>query len=181
MSTIDSLAQKLTQLRDEKMDSFGWSEGSLAAIGREIASFLEPGSLLADDRIEPDPKERRKIPLWSAEDGSFTILATIWAPKQNTPIHDHEYWDVSGMIAGVLLETHYEADPAIGDVAIPRRSVYHHPGDVWSVSPQRPNIHTLVNPTSEIAVALNVHGTGATNFERNTSRVFRLDGRFDHD
>ena len=67
----------------------GTDDGEVA--GR-VADLLEPclrsDEFLTEAQREPDPDHYRQHVLHVEKDGSFSIVALVWLPGQETPIHD---------------------------------------------------------------------------------------------
>ena len=91
-STTTMTSVTLNQLINS-IRSFVQTETNPALIGEAVAIALEPvlgdTTLLTEEQLVPDPNHYRQHILHVEPDGSFSIVALVWLPGQETPIHDH--------------------------------------------------------------------------------------------
>src|SRR6478609_2366894 len=58
-------------------------------VGERLAPHLGDDDLLTGAQREGDPDRYRQHVLHAESDGSFSVVALVWLPGQQTPIHDH--------------------------------------------------------------------------------------------
>lgn len=133
-----------------------------AIVGERVASVLGPvlgdRSLLTDAQLVPDPVHYRQHVLHVEPDGSFSIVALVWLPGQETPIHDHVSWCVVGVHLGEEHETTYVLAGGDDD---PHLIVAGQPvnlnGSVAALIPPG-DIHKVANAGDDLAVSIHVYG-----------------------
>ena len=138
------------------------SESDPARVGDAVAVTLEPflgdETLLTDDQLVPDPNHYRQHILHVEPDGSFSIVALVWLPGQETPIHDHVCWCVVGVHLGEEHETTYALAGGDDD---PHLIVSGQPvnlnGSVAALVPPG-DIHKVANAGDALAVSLHIYG-----------------------
>jgi predicted metal-dependent enzyme (double-stranded beta helix superfamily) len=113
---------------------------------------------IGGDWLRADPLARRRIELHRSPDAGYQILAMIWAPGQDTPIHDHDgAWGVESTWHGELRATGFLATGRRGDLfrlqaqETARLGV----GAAAGLEPEQ-GLHLCRNP-SPSRVALTVH------------------------
>ncbi len=138
------------------------SESDPALVGESVAVALEPvlgdPSLLTDEQLVPDPIHYRQHILHVEPDGSFSIVALVWLPGQETPIHDHICWCVVGVHLGEEHETTYalaggDDDPHL----VVSGSPVNLNGSVAALVPPG-DIHKVANNGDALAVSLHIYG-----------------------
>jgi 3-mercaptopropionate dioxygenase len=138
------------------------AESDPARVGEAVAVVLEPAlgdtTLLTDDQLVPDPNHYRQHILHVEPDGSFSIVALVWLPGQETPIHDHVCWCVVGVHLGEEHETTYALAGGDDD---PHLIVSGQPvnltGTVAALVPPG-DIHKVANAGDALAVSLHIYG-----------------------
>ena len=133
-----------------------------ALIGEAVAVALEPvlgdTTLLTEELLVPDPNHYRQHILHVEPDGSFSIVALVWLPGQETPIHDHVCWCVVGVHLGQEHETTYALAGGGDD---PHLVVSGQPvnlnGSVAALVPPG-DIHKVANAGDSLAVSLHIYG-----------------------
>ena len=117
----------------------------------------------------PDPEivagERRARQLHVEPDGTFSILALVWAPGQLTRIHDHVTWCVFGVVQGIEHEELFDDQLNLVGVTDNR------PGDVSGFAPPG-DIHRLHNITGDVAVSIHIYGTDVTRIGTSVRRYY---------
>lgn len=93
--------------------------GDAAETSRRVTRTLErhlavPDLLPAEARVA-DPERYRQNIVHVEPDGSFSIVALVWLPGQQTPVHDHISWCVVGVYEGEEAEIRYRVEDAAGD------------------------------------------------------------------
>ncbi|MDH6108564.1 putative metal-dependent enzyme (double-stranded beta helix superfamily) [Kitasatospora sp. MAP12-15] len=123
-----------------------------------LAPFLRHSDLLPPAQQEPDPAGYRQHLLHAEPDGSFSVVALVWLPGQQTRVHDHVSWCVVGTLLGAEEETVYRlAAEADRTVLVPVATTVHPAGAVTYVVPPG-DIHRVCNATSAKTVSLHIYG-----------------------
>jgi predicted metal-dependent enzyme (double-stranded beta helix superfamily) len=147
----------LTAHLDDAVRRFGGSR-SMATVDAVVealrAHIHEPDLLTADQRIG-DPDRYRQHVLHVADDGAFSLVALVWLPGQETPIHDHLSWCVVGVHQGEESEVRYRL---VDDRYLIEDE--HRTSPVGSVDGLLPpgDIHLVRNSGTDTAISLHVYG-----------------------
>ena len=130
-------------------------------IAKLVPPMLEAGDLLRyDQRLAGQDSYRRHL-LYAEPKRRFTLLALIWLPGQQTPIHGHNAWCVVGVHEGAIDVTTYRRENAdradcsalskTGDFTAPS-------GSVSFVQPDPEGIHRLSNTSAKPVITLHTYG-----------------------
>ena len=156
-TTSSALAALISTIR-----SVVRSEPDPARAGAAVAQSLQPylglPDFLTPAQMTPDECEYCRHILHVEPDASFSIVALVWLPGQETAIHDHVSWCVVGVHRGEEDETSYRL---VGDETDRHLLVTEHTvnpvGSVVALVPPG-DIHRVKNSGSDIAVSLHVYG-----------------------
>ena len=89
-----------------------------------------------------------------ARTDAYELIAILWTPGQDTPIHDHRGSDCAFVILdGHSTETIYELDQNSRAVPVSKR--IYHPGEVCAAD--EPDIHRISNDTDTELLNLHVY------------------------
>jgi predicted metal-dependent enzyme (double-stranded beta helix superfamily) len=125
-----------------------------ARVTKALTRHLSDPLLLDADHREPDPNHYRQHVLHVEPDGSFSVVALVWLPGQETCIHDHVSWCVVGTFVGEEEEVTYRL---AGDRLVPLR-VNRTPQGVASYLVPPGDIHKVRNSSSSAAISIHVYG-----------------------
>ncbi|GAB2847885.1 cysteine dioxygenase family protein [Lentzea nigeriaca] len=125
-----------------------------ARVARALTGHLTDQDLLDPAHREPDPHHYRQHVLHVEPDGSFSVVALVWLPGQETCIHDHVSWCVVGTYVGEEEETTYRL---VGDRLIPLQ-VNRTPQGVASYLVPPGDIHKVCNHSDSVAISIHVYG-----------------------
>jgi 3-mercaptopropionate dioxygenase len=146
-----------------------------AIVATGVAAILEPylgdPDLLTKEQQTPDPRHYRQHILHVEPDGSFSLVALVWLPGQQTPVHDHVSWCVVGVHQGDEYETRYTLHDGqrlveSGHSVNPQRSVaaLTPPGD----------IHRVANAGTGLAISIHVYGADIGKLGSSIRRTYDL-------
>ncbi|GAA3061247.1 putative metal-dependent enzyme (double-stranded beta helix superfamily) [Streptomyces olivoverticillatus] len=143
-------------------------------VGERLSVHLGARDLLTDEQCEGDPESYRQHILHAESDGSFSIVALVWMPGQQTCIHDHVSWCVTGVHQGTESERRYRLVPD-GTTArlVATEDVVNHQGDVCGFAPPG-DIHRVRNACSSIAISLHIYGADISRLGSSVRRVYDL-------
>lgn len=129
-----------------------------ARVAEVLAPMLGEPDLVAPPQREPDPTHYRQHVLHVEPDGSFSIVALVWLPGQETPIHDHVSWCVVGVYEGQEFETRYRLEERDGTtLLVTDGHSVNPPGSTAALTPPG-DIHKVANAGSGLAISLHVYG-----------------------
>jgi predicted metal-dependent enzyme (double-stranded beta helix superfamily) len=129
-----------------------------AAVADVLREYINAPDLLSGEQLAPDPSGYRQHILHVEPDGSFSIVALVWLPGQETPIHDHVSWCVVGVYRGDEHETTYELRNGQRDPHLVMTGEHvNRNGSIASLIPPG-DIHRVRNGGNELAVSLHIYG-----------------------
>ena len=87
-------------IRAEVRRGLGWQDTADRVAAALRASLPDPAAVLPASLRRGDPAGYQSHLLYAEPDGSFSISAMVWMPGQQTMIHDHVAWCVTGVLQG---------------------------------------------------------------------------------
>lgn len=111
-------------------------------------AVIDP-DLLAGHPLAPSI-DRYARHLLHAGDG-YTLLALVWLPGQQSPVHSHRTWCALAVHEGWLRETLYLPGHPVGERAL-------YGGDVSHAPPDLARGHRMANVGSRMAISLHIYG-----------------------
>lgn len=139
------------------------SGGADRQVADAVAALLQPylsvEGLLTESQREPDPNHYRQHILHVEDDGSFSIVALVWLPGQETPIHDHVSWCVVGVHQGQEHETRYRMVTGEDGSSwlVEDGASINPPGSTAALTPPG-DIHKVANQGPGLAISLHIYG-----------------------
>jgi 3-mercaptopropionate dioxygenase len=165
----------LDELVDDLDLAVRWSPPgapTVAAVCSALQPFLGRPELLSPQHRHADPDHYRANLLHVAPDGLFSLLALVWLPGQETPVHDHLAWCVVGVHEGVEYESRYRLS-ADGTALVPTGTALAGPGEVAGLLPPG-DIHRVRNEGATLAVSLHVYGADVRRTGSSVRRRYEL-------
>src|SRR5947209_555030 len=86
-----------------------WAE-TAQLVADQLRRHLPTGDVLTSEQRLGSPDDYCAHNLYVEPDGSFSIVALVWRPRQVTRIHDHITWCVLGVIQGVEYEERFDSE-----------------------------------------------------------------------
>ncbi|GGM60123.1 cysteine dioxygenase [Longimycelium tulufanense] len=163
-----NFVRELDRLHREAADPQARAE----RVSERLRSLLAADDVLDPRHTEPDPRAYRQHLVHVDAQGRFSVVALVWLPGQETPIHSHVCWCVVGVLTGLEAETRYQLDPVTGELAETERAI-NMPGDVCWLVPPDEDIHKVRNDGQSIAVSLHVYGTDIGRLGSSINRTYR--------
>ena len=161
---VSQLDELVAGVRTAMATHAGWSETAQLVAEQLRQNLPAPDVLTAEQRLG-SPDDYRSHTLHVEADGSFSIIALVWRPGQQTRIHDHVTWCSFGVIQGVEHEDLYDADLNL----IGRSD--NHVGDVSGFAPPG-DIHRVHNVGDTTAISIHVYGTDVTRIGSSVRRYY---------
>ncbi|WP_020497998.1 cysteine dioxygenase family protein [Sciscionella marina] len=149
---------------------------TLEETAQSVAAWLEANrprtGLLTAAQRRGNPEHYEQHVLHVEPDGSFSVVALVWLPGQETPVHDHLAWCVVTVLEGTEHETVYRLDEHAGLVQDLESE-----NPVGSVSCCIPpgDIHKVTNIGAETAISLHVYGADIVHCGSSIKRTYALD------
>ncbi|MFJ7207768.1 cysteine dioxygenase [Streptomyces sp. NPDC098789] len=145
-------------------------------VGELVAPQLGTPDLLTEEQREGHTDRYRQHILHAEPDGSFSVVALVWLPGQETSIHDHVSWCVAGVHEGTESERRYRLAPATGTAGarlVATEEILNGPGDVCGFAPPG-DIHKVRNSCRTKAISLHVYGADVARLGSSVRRVYTL-------
>ena len=126
--------------------------------GTMLESVLGFDHVLDPAQCEPAEDRYRQHILHIDPRGRFSVVALVWLPGHETPIHDHVAWCVAGVLRGREQEHRYERQGAGLRAAA---TVLNEVGEV-SVLTSGPDIHQVTCASGDKTISIHVYGADIT-------------------
>jgi 3-mercaptopropionate dioxygenase len=162
-------AALVAAVRDAVRSGGSWQEAT-DRVADAVRSRLPGVGLLSPAQLAGDPGGYQTHLVHAEPDGSFSVVAMVWLPGQETPVHDHLSWCVTAVLRGTEYEEVYanrgDHLEVVGRNASPAGTVsgFAPPGD----------IHRVTNIGDAVAVSLHVYGTDISRVGSSVRRVYDL-------
>jgi 3-mercaptopropionate dioxygenase len=144
------------------------------AIADRLADLLGHDGWLAPEDQLPGVDRYRQHLLHVPASRRLSVVALVWRPGQQTPIHDHSGWCVVGVYRGVERETRYRLVEDRGQQCLQAvGSVQAHPGHVEALVPPAEDIHHVAAGGNDLTISIHVYGADIE--QRGTSIYRRFD------
>ena len=132
-----------------------------------------PGpEILTAEEAEGSPDGYVSHTLHTEPDGSFSVCVLVWRPGQQTTIHDHVAWCVTGVVQGAEYEELFALRDGGAALAEVGRNVSR-TGDVSGFAPPG-DIHRVRNHGSEVAISVHIYGADIERLGTSVRRTYDL-------
>ncbi|MFJ2749368.1 cysteine dioxygenase [Streptomyces sp. NPDC087297] len=143
-------------------------------VGERLAPHLGAPDLLTPAQQEGDPERYRQHVLHAESDGSFSVVALVWLPGQETCIHDHVAWCVAGVHQGEESERRFRLAPGTGPARlVATEDVVNAQGEVCGFAPPG-DIHMVRNSCTSKAISVHIYGADVSRLGTSIRRVYTL-------
>jgi 3-mercaptopropionate dioxygenase len=170
---LGTCPQALVQaVRAEVRRGLDWQQTAelvAAALRRRLPG---PAAILPEHLRHGDEAGYQSHLLHAEPDGSFSIAAMVWLPGQQTPIHDHVAWCVTGVLQG----HEHEEIFALTDDTSALRLLTRNENAAGTVSGFAPpgDIHRVRNTGTSIAISMHVYGADISRLGNSIRREYAL-------
>jgi len=136
------------------------------------ANLPDPAAVLPASLRRGNPAGYQSHLLYAEPDGSFSISAMVWMPGQQTTIHDHVAWCVTGVLQG----REYEEIFALADGGRALRLAARNVNPAGAVSGFAPpgDIHRVRNTGDTVAISMHVYGADISRLVNSIRREYTL-------
>jgi 3-mercaptopropionate dioxygenase len=159
-------------VRAEVRRGLGWQH-TADCVARALRACLpDPAAILPGALRRGDPAGYQSHLLYTEPDGTFSISAMVWLPSQQTMIHDHVAWCVTGVLQG----REYEEVFALADGACALRLAARNVNPAGAVSGFAPpgDIHRVRNTGDTVAISMHVYGADISRLGNSIRREYTL-------
>jgi predicted metal-dependent enzyme (double-stranded beta helix superfamily) len=141
------------------------------AIAERLKMLLAADGWLAPEHQRASGDSYRQHLLHVSDCRRLSVVALVWLPGQQTPIHDHVSWCVVGVYRGLERETHYRLVERDGERCLVRvGAVEARAGHVEALVPPAENIHSVAAAGPDKTISIHVYGA---DIERLGSSILR--------
>jgi 3-mercaptopropionate dioxygenase len=158
-------------IRDATGQHADWQRTAVLVAGQLRLHLPGPEILTASER-EGSPDGYVCHTLYTEPDGSFSVCALVWRPGQQTTIHDHVAWCVTGVVQGAEYEELFalrDGGSALAQVGTNVNGT----GDVSGFAPPG-DIHRVRNLGPDVAISVHVYGADIERLGTSVRRTYDL-------
>ena len=159
-------------VRAEVRRGLGWQDTADGVAAALRANLPDPAAILPVSLRRGDPAGYQSHLLYAEPDGSFSISVMVWMPRQQTMIHDHVAWCVTGVLQG----REYEEVFALADggraLTLAARNV--NPAGAVSGFAPPGDIHRVRNTGDTVAISMHVYGADISRLGNSIRREYTL-------
>lgn len=153
-------------VRREVQRGVDWGRTAVL-VATALRGNLPDAGILTADQLRGDPSGYQTHLIHAEPDGSFSIAAMVWLPGQQTAVHDHVAWCVTGVIQGAEHEEIFDSS---------LRVVARNTNPAGTVSGFAPpgDIHRVTNCGESVAVSMHVYGADISRLGSSVRREYAL-------
>jgi predicted metal-dependent enzyme (double-stranded beta helix superfamily) len=165
----DSLVRAV---RAEVRRGLDWQQTADRVAGVLRGNLPDPAVLLPAPLRRGDPACYQSHLLYAEPDGSFSISAMVWLPGQQTMIHDHVAWCVTGVLLGREYEEIFALTGGGHALELAARNL-NLAGTVSGFAPPG-DIHRVRNTGDDVAISMHVYGADISRLGNSIRREYTL-------
>jgi len=159
-------------IRAEVRRGLGWQDTADIVAAALRASLPDPAEILPAPLRRGDPAGYQSHLLYTEPDGSFSISAMVWMPGQQTMIHDHVAWCVTGVLQGREHEEIFALADGGRALSLIARNV--NPAGAVSGFAPPGDIHRVRNTGDTVAISMHVYGADISRLGNSIRREYTL-------
>ena len=159
-------------IRAEVRRGLGWQDTADCVAAALRVSLPDPAEVLPASLRRGDPAGYQSHLLYAEPDGSFSISVMVWMPGQQTMIHDHVAWCVTGVLQGREHEEIFALDDGREALRLTARNV--NPAGAVSGFAPPGDIHRVRNTGDTVAISLHVYGADISRLGNSIRREYTL-------
>jgi 3-mercaptopropionate dioxygenase len=165
----DSLVRAI---RAEVHFGLDWQQTADRVAGVLRANLPDPATVLPAPLRRGDPACYQSHLLYAEPDGSFSVSAMVWLPGQQTVIHDHVAWCVTGVLQGREYEEVFALTDGGRALELTTRNL-NPAGAVCGFAPPG-DIHRVRNTGDDVAVSMHAYGADISRLGNSIRREYTL-------
>jgi 3-mercaptopropionate dioxygenase len=159
-------------VRAEVRRGLGWQDTADGVAAALRANLPDPAAILPVSLRRGDPAGYQSHLLYAEPDGSFSISAMVWMPGQQTIIHDHVAWCVTGVLQGREYEEVFALADGGRTLGLAARNV--NPAGAVSGFAPPGDIHRVRNTGDTVAISMHVYGADISRLGNSIRREYAL-------
>jgi predicted metal-dependent enzyme (double-stranded beta helix superfamily) len=159
-------------VRAEVRRGLDWQQTADRVVGVLRGLLPDPAVLLPPLLRDGDPAGYQSHLLYAEPDGSFSVSVMVWLPGQQTVIHDHVAWCVTGVLQG----REYEEVFALADRGCALELAARNLNLAGTVSGFAPpgDIHRVRNTGDDVAISMHIYGADISRLGNSIRREYAL-------
>ena len=165
----DSLVRAI---RSETRRGLDWQQTADRVVSALRGRLPVPAAILPASLRAGNPDCYQSHLLHAEPDGSFSIAAMVWLPGQETVIHDHVAWCVTGVLQGQEYEEVFALADGGRALTLAARNV-NPTGAVSGFAPPG-DIHRVRNTGDGVAISMHVYGADISRLGNSLRREYTL-------
>ncbi len=159
-------------IRAEVRRGLGWQRTADLVARALRAGLPDPAAILPTSLRRGDPVGYQSHLLYAEPDGTFSVSAMVWLPGQQTMIHDHVAWCVTGVLQGQEHEEIFALSGGGQALRLAARNV--NPAGAVSGFAPPGDIHRVRNTGDTVAISLHVYGADISRLGNSIRREYAL-------
>jgi 3-mercaptopropionate dioxygenase len=164
---------RLTQsVRAQVSLGLDWQKTAERVVNALRGNLPDPADLLPAHVLDGDPAGYKSHLLYAEPSGSFSIVAMVWRPGQETVIHDHVAWCVTGVLQGCEYEEIFSLTGDGRALRLAGRNV--NPGGSVSGFAPPGDIHRVRNTGDAVAISMHVYGADISRLGTSVRREYEI-------
>ena len=159
-------------VRAEVRRGLDWQQ-TADRVARALGARLPgPALILPAPLRRGDPAGYQSHLLYAEPDGTFSVSAMVWLPGQQTIIHDHVAWCVTGVLQGREYEEVFALACDGRELRLTSRNV--NPAGAVSGFAPPGDIHRVRNTGDAVAISMHVYGADISRLGNSIRREYTL-------
>lgn len=159
-------------VRTEVRRGLDWQQTADRVVGVLRGNLPDPAVLLPAPLWRGDPDGYQSHLLYAEPDGSFSVSAMVWLPGQQTAVHDHVAWCVTGVLLGREYEEIFTLTGGGHALELTARNT-NLAGTVSGFAPPG-DIHRVRNAGNHVAISMHVYGADISRLGNSIRREYTL-------
>jgi predicted metal-dependent enzyme (double-stranded beta helix superfamily) len=159
-------------VRAEVRRGHDWQQTADRVVGVLRTNLPDPAVLLPSPLRHGDPACYQSHLLYAEPDGSFSVSAMVWLPGQQTVVHDHVAWCVTGVLQGREYEEIFALSGDGSALKLAARNL-NPAGTVSGFAPPG-DIHRVRNTGDDVAISMHVYGADISRLGNSIRREYVL-------
>jgi predicted metal-dependent enzyme (double-stranded beta helix superfamily) len=159
-------------VRAEVRRGLDWQQTADRVAGVLPGNLPDPAGLLPAPLRRGDPECYQSHLLYAEPDGSFSVSAMVWLPGQQTVIHDHVAWCVTGVLLGREYEEIFALTGGGRTLQLAARNL-NLAGTVSGFAPPG-DIHRVRNTGDDVAISMHIYGADISRLGNSIRREYIL-------
>jgi predicted metal-dependent enzyme (double-stranded beta helix superfamily) len=126
--------------------------------GELLSQLIAHDDWLPEELARPSAERYQQYLLHCDSQERFSVVSFVWAPGQQTPVHDHRVWGLVGVLRGAEWNQSFVRN-GLGELAPQGLRQRLERGSVSAVSPSLGDLHQVANAEpDQVSISIHVYG-----------------------